>query len=225
MTALRDFLIVLGKDLRIEVRRLDGIASMVFLSAVVALVLALAMGQERETAQTVGPGVLWVAILLSATIGLGRLLERERRFGGFQGLLLSPLNRSALFLGKASALLVLLLVTELALAPLCALLFHLPLGDHLPRVALLLLLGSSGYALVGTLLGAIALKANTGELLLGAIIYPLVVPLLIGGVKGTAVVLQGGDWAMLQPWVALLLLSDAVFLVAGLWLFESLATD
>ncbi len=225
MTVVRDLIVVLGKDLRIELRRLDGIASMVFLSAVVALVLALALGPERATAQTVGPGVLWVAILLSATIGLGRLLERERRLGGFLGLLLSPIDRSALFLGKAAALLVMLLITELALVPLCALLFHLPLTEHLPRLILLLALGSSGYALVGTLLGAIALKARTGELLLGAIIYPLVVPLLIGGVKGMAVVLQGGDWAALQPWVGLLLLSNAVFLVAGLWLFESLATD
>lgn len=198
---------------------------MIFLAVVVTLVLALALDPDRATAQSVGPGVLWVAILLSATIGLGRMLDRERRLEGFRGMLLSPISRSALFLGKAAALLVLLLLTEAVLLPLCALLFHLDLWSHLLRLTLLLALGSAGYALVGTLLGAIALRTRTGDMLLGAIIYPLVVPLLVGGVKGTAVVISGGAWPELQPWVGLLLLSDAVFLVAGLWLFESLATD
>ncbi len=225
MRAARDLLLVLSKDLRLELRRLDGLASMVFLAAVVTMVLALALGSERELARTVGPGVLWVAILLSATIGLGRAIERERRLDGFRGLLLAPMGRASIFLGKAAALLVMLLLTEAALVPLCALLFHLDLWAHLPELALLLALGSAGYALVGTLLGAIALRTRTGDLLLGAIIYPLVVPLLVGGVKGTTAALAGAGWAELQPWIGLLLLSDAVFLVAGLWLFESLATE
>ena len=95
------------------------------------------------------------------------------------------------------------------LAPLCA----------------LLVLGSAGFAFVGVLLGAIALRTRTSELLLGAVMYPLVVPVLIGGVKGTVTLLDGGDAAALQPWVGLLLLSDAMFVVAGLWLFESLTSE
>ncbi len=146
--------------------------------------------------------------------------------GGFRGLLLTPMSRTAIFLGKAAALCVLLLITNAVLLPLVVLLFHMPLTlDILPTVCLLLALGSAGYSLVGVLLGAIALRARTGEMLLGAVMYPLVVPVLVGGVRGTVLLLDGGDGAALQPWLGLLLLADTLFLVAGLWLFESLTSD
>ncbi len=213
------------KDLRIEFRRLDGIASMVFLAAVVAFILAMAIGPHRETGHAVGPGVLWVTNFLAGSLGLGRLLERERVLAGFSGLLLAPLHRTAIFLGKAAALLLLLIITNVVLVPLVALLFDLPLLDCLLELSILLILGALGYALVSTLLGAVALRTRTGDLLLGAVVYPLVVPLLVGGVKGTAVLLAGGGYAELQPWIGLLLLSDTLFLVTGLWLFDSLTAE
>ncbi len=222
---LRDLLLVLAKDLRIELRRLDGIASMVFLAAVVAFVLALALGPDRRTAAAVGPGVLWVATLLSGTVGLGRLLERERRLDGWSALLVSPASRTSLFLGKAATLAVLVLVTDAALVPLVELLFGLPLHERLGGLSLLLAAGAAGFALAGVLLGAIALRARTGDLLLGAVLYPLVVPIVIGGVKGTALLLEGGGLAELRPWLGLILLADALYLVAGLWLFESLTRE
>lgn len=222
---LGDLLLVLGKDLRIELRRVDGIASMVFLAAVVAFVLALALGPDRGTAAAVGPGVLWVATLLAGTVGLGRLLERERRLDGWSALLLSPASRTALFLGKASTLTVMLLLTDAVLVPLVALLFGLPLHERAAELALLLAAGAAGFAMAGTLLGAIALRAKTGELLLGAVLYPLVVPIVIGGVKGTAVLLEGGSLVELRPWLGLILLTDALYLVAGLWLFEPLTRE
>ena len=226
MSLPRDTPLVVGTDRRIELRRVAGLASMVFHAAAVALVLALALGADRRTAAAVGPGVLWVASLLAGTVGLGRLLERERRYGGWSALLLSPVSRTALFLGKSTTLLVLILVTDAVLVPLVALLFRLPeIYDHLAELALLLVAGAAGYALVATLLGAIALQARTGELLLGAVLYPLVIPILVGGVKGTVVLLGDGSLADLRPWLGLVLLGDALFLVAGLWLFESLTSE
>ncbi len=226
MSFFRDLILVLSKDLRLEVRRLDGVASMVFLAAVTAMILALALGAQRATAPYVGPGVLWVASLLAATVGLGRVLDRERQLGGFRGLLLSPMSRTAIFLGKTIALLVLIVVTEAVLLPLTVLLFRIHSSwDVLIPLGALLVLGGVGFACVGVLLGAIALRARTGELLLGAVMYPLVVPVLVGGVKGTMVIVEGGDSAALQPWVGLVLLADALFLVAGLWLFDSLTSE
>lgn len=226
MTFVRDLLLVMSKDLRLELRRFDGVSSMVFLAAVSVVVLALALGAQQEAAPAIGPGVLWVASLLSATVGLGRLWERERILGGFRGLLLTPVNRTAIFLGKSAALFVLLVVTEAVLLPLTIVLFRLPISwELLTPLCLMLLLGCAGFAFVGVLLGAIAIKARAGELLLGAVMYPLVVPVLIGGVKGTAALLDGGDAAELQPWIGLLLLSDALFLVAGLWLFDALTSE
>lgn len=225
MRSIADALTVAVKELRIEARRLDGIASMVFLASVVTLVLAISLGPDRELAQVVGPGVLWVSSLLAGTVGLGRLLERERRHGGFTALLLAPVSRTSLFLGKAAALTVLLLVTDAVLVPLTALLFRLPLLDHLGGLVPLLALGAVGFASVATLLGAIALRAGTGDLLLGAVAYPLLVPVLVGGVKGTAALLEGGGAAELQPWLGLVLVADALYLVAGLWLFEAMVEE
>jgi heme exporter protein CcmB len=226
MSFAADLWLVMLKDLRLEVRRFDGLSSMVFLAAVSAVVLALALGAQRAAAPVIGPGVLWVASLLSATVGLGRIWERERVLGGFRGLLLTPVNRSAIFLGKSAALFVLLVLTEVVLVPLTIVLFRLPITwELLLPLGIMIVLGCAGFAFVGILLGAIAVKARAGELLLGAVMYPLVVPLLIGGVKGTAALLEGGDAAALQPWVGLLLLSDAVFLIAGLWLFDALTTE
>lgn len=226
MRFLRELLLVLGKDLRLEARRLDGLASMIFLAVVTCMVLALALGTDRESAPQIAPGVIWVANLLSVTVGLGRVLARERQMGGFRGLLLTPMSRTAIFLGKAASLFVLLLATNAVLLPLSAVLFHLPLGmGVLPLLIVLVLLGNAGFALIGILLGSIALRARTGEMLLGAVMYPLVIPLLVGGVKGTIVLLEQGSMAELQPWIGLLLLTDALFVVAGLWLFESLTTE
>jgi len=222
---IRDVLLVLGKDLRIEVRRVDGIASMIFLASVVSFILALAIGAEGGTARAAGPGVLWVASLLAGTVGLGRLLDRERRYDAWSGLLLAPVSRTALFLGKAGSLTVLIVATDVVLVPLSAMLFRLPLYDRLAELVALLVAGAVGYACVATLLGAVALRARTGELLLGAVLYPLVVPILIGGVKGTLVLLADGSFAELRPWLGLVLLADALYIVAGLWLFESLTTE
>jgi heme exporter protein CcmB len=225
VTFWRDLWLVLAKDLRLEVRRLEGLASMVFLAVVTAMVLALALGAEADTSPAMGTGVLWVSTLLAATMGLARLWQRERQLGGFRGLLLTPASRSALFLGKSLALTVSLALTELVLLPLVCLLFRLPLAlAGAPLLALVVLVGCFGLALIGVLLGAIAARARAGELLLGAIMYPLVVPLLVGGVKGTAALLSGAEGA-LQPWIGLMLLADAVFVVAGLWLFESLVVE
>jgi heme exporter protein B len=226
MSFLQALFLVLSKDLRLEARRLDGLASMVFLATVTAMVLALALGTNRESAPQVAPGVLWVSSLLAATVGLGRALARERQLGGFRGLLLTPMSRAAIYLGKSAALFVMLLATNALLLPLTIVLFHMPVdGRSLPLLAALIFLGMAGFSLVGVLLGSIALRARTGEMLLGAVMYPLVIPILVGGVKGTMVLLQGGAMSELQPWVGLLLLSDTLYLVAGLWLFESLTSE
>jgi heme exporter protein B len=198
---------------------------MVVLASVVAFALALALGVEGRASAEAGPGALWVSGLLAGALGMGRLVERERVLGGFSALLLAPVSRTAVFLGKSTVLLLMLLLTYAALIPLVALLYRVDLWGHLPGLALLVVGGASGHALAATLLGAIAVRARTGELLLGALLYPLLVPVLIGAVMGTTALLEGGGFAELRPWLGLVLVSDALFLVAGLWLYEPLVAD
>jgi heme exporter protein CcmB len=213
---------LLWKDVVVELRAKELVYATVFFAAVVLLVFCFAfLGGPRPTVD-VAAGVLWVAIALAGTVGISRAFEREREGDTLRALLLSPLPRHALYLSKLAAISLLMAVVETTAALLLSLLFNLTLSTHLPELVGLLLLGTIGFAAVAALFGASLGRARSRDVLLALLVYPIVVPVLIAGTRGTAGLLGGAELSTVHFWLKFLVVFDAVFISLGVWVFEPL---
>ena len=213
---------IAAKDLRIEWRSREVIATMTFLAVVVILIFSFAFVVEgaRPPAPVVA-GILWVAVVVSGTVALSRAFDREREGEAIRSLLLSPAPRSAIYLGKLAATTCLMLVTETELTGLCIVLFATGVDERLAQVALLLALGTVGFAAVGCIFSAALLRARGRDALLATMLYPIIVPIVIAGARGTAQLLDTTpDLESAQFWTQFLLALDILFVTAGMWAFD-----
>lgn len=217
---------VAAKDLRIELRSRELLYTMAFFAAMVVLIFSFAfVGDQGVVAEAV-PGILWVAIAFSGTVGLSRAFDRERESDTMRGLLLSPSSRLAIFFGKALSMFVFIVVVELVLVPMVALLFGAPLFAETAPLLVILLLGTLGFSIVGSVFAAMLLRVRSRDVLLPVVLYPILVPLFIAGTKGTAaIVVARPDVAVAWGWIQFLAVYDAVFLVVAMWTFESLVIE
>lgn len=222
---LRHALWIAAKDLRIELRSREIVPTMTLFASLIAVLSSMALFVDEETGRSVAPGVLWIAIAFSGTLGLARTWSREREEGALRGLLLSPVSPAALYLGKALGALVFVLVTELVVAPLVAVMLHAPVAEHLGLFALLVLLGTVGFVAAGTLFGAMMVRTRARDLLLAVVLYPLVSPALLCGVVATREVFHGASMVQIADWIKLLVAFDLVFLLGGTWLMGPLLMD
>lgn len=211
--------LLLWKDVVVELRAKELVYATIFFAAVVLLVFCFAfLGGPKPTVD-VAAGVLWVAIALAGTVGISRAFEREREGDTLRALLLSPVPRSALYLSKLCAISLLMFVVEAVSFLMVSLLFGVSV-DGLPRLVALLFLGTVGFAAVAALFGASLGRARSRDVLLPLLVYPLVVPVLIAGTRGTVALLLGSDPAVAAFWLKFLLVFDAVFVSLGVWVFE-----
>jgi heme exporter protein B len=218
--------IVMRKDLTVEIRSREIISTTVFFALSCVLVFAFALVREGRTVVDAAAGILWIAIAFSGTLALGRTFERERYTDTLRALMLAPADRPAIYVGKLLGVLAMLAATELMLVPLVALLFQAGLLDEPLWLAALLATGTLGFAAVGTLFAAMLVRARTRDVLLPVLLYPITIPVIIGGVRGTAALIaETPDVSMAQFWVALLFFFDVVFVVLSLWTFEPLMTE
>ncbi len=214
------------KDLRVEFRSREILYTMTFFAAMVVLIFSFAFVREDTSAVDVVPGILWVAVAFAGTLGLSRAFDRERESDTMRGLLLAPTSRTAIFAGKAVGIAVFMTVVEAVVVPMTWVLFGAPLFRDLLPLVLLLVLANIGFAVVGSVFAAMLLRSRSRDVLLPVVLYPIVVPLLIAGTKGTAALIQPvPDLATAYFWIQFTLVFDAVFLVASLWTFESLVIE
>lgn len=225
MRVLRAALFVALKDVQIE-RRTREITTTTTLFAVLVVVLSsLSFYLDQVLARKVAPGVLWVSIAFSGVLAIGRSWAREREQDAVRALLLSPIPRAGIYLGKTLAVFAFLLVVEAIVVPLVALFFHLDLWKVGGPLALLLFLGTLGFVSAGTLFGAMTVKTRARDLVLSVVIFPLVAPCLLAGVVATRELLGGAPWGEIFAWCRILIAADVLFLAAGLILFPPLASD
>lgn len=214
---------VAAKDLRVEARAREIVYAMVFFAALVVLLCAFAFTREGLADANAAAGVLWIAVALAGTLGLARAMDREREGNTLRALLLAPVDRSAVYAGKLLGITAFMLIAELAAAPLCALLFQAPLLSHVVPLAALLLLGTVGYAAVGSLFAAMLSRARARDVLLGLLLYPVALPVLIAGTRGTEALLASpAELATAWFWARLLFAFDVVFVTLSLWVYEPL---
>jgi heme exporter protein CcmB len=217
---------VAWKDLRVELRSREILYTMIFFAAVLVVVQAFVFPSRPELLERAAPGMLWVVVMFAGTIGLGRAFDRERENDTMRALLLVPAPRLAVFLGKALAITVLVLAVAAVCAPLVALFLDVPLFQAPLALLLVLVLGAIGFAVVGTVFAATLLKVRSRDVLLPVVLYPLLVPMFVAGVRVTAeLVAAAPNMEIVWYWTRFLGIFDAVFLVLSMWIFESLVIE
>lgn len=225
MSLLRSSWLVFEKDLRIELRTGEILITTGFFALLVAVLSSLSFYLDDVTSRRVAPGVLWISIAFSGVLAMGRSWARERDHDVMRGLLLSPLPRPAIFLGKALGICVFLMLVEIVLVPIIAVLYRLDLGAVWLPVAALVVLGTIGFAAAGTLFAAMGVRTRTKELVLSVVLFPLVSPALLAGVVATREVLGGASLAEIGNWLRILGAFDLVFVVMGAVLFGPLTSE
>ena len=217
---------VVRKDLTVEMRSREIVYTTVFFAASCVLVFAFALVREGRPLEDAAAGILWISIAFSGTLALGRTFERERHTETLRALMLAPSDRPAIYVGKLLGILALLAIVEAVLVPMVGLLFHAPMLARPLWLATLLAAGTLGFASVGTLFAAMLVRARSRDVLLPVLLYPITIPVIIAGVRGTAAILQSTpDEPMARFWAALLVFFDVVFVTLSLWTFEPLMTE
>jgi heme exporter protein CcmB len=218
--------VLLAKDLRIEWRSREGLLTTACFALACVLVFSFGLVHDGTPVPDAGPAVLWVTVALAGTLAMARTFERERAAGTLMAVLASPTPRASIYLGKWGALMALMFAVELVLLPLVALFFQMPL-DRRPLVVMgLLATGTAGYAAIGTLFAAMLARTRTRDVLLPLLLYPMSVPVIIGGVRGSAAALADPYVpGVVSLWLPLLICFDAVFAILALWTFGTLMTE
>jgi heme exporter protein CcmB len=223
---LRTVWLIVRKDLRVETRSREIGYTTLFFAVSCVLVFSFAFVHEGRPIENAAAGILWVAIAFSGTLALGRTFERERQSETIRALLLSPVERPAIYLGKLTGLLLLLAGIEVVLVPLVGLIFQAPLLRAPFLLAAILASGTLGFTAVGTLFAAMLVRAQSRDVLLPVVLYPTTVPVLLGGMQGTAALFaREPDLAMAQLWLSMLISFDVVFVTLALWTFGPVMSE
>jgi heme exporter protein B len=230
-------LALLRKELLVELRTLESAPGMSLFAVTTFVVFHFALNQDTVSGQEAS-GILWVTLLFAAMLGINRLFVADADQGGFDGFLLAPVDRSALLVAKAIALLAYLLVLELVAVPAFGLLLlGPPLGQALPGLLAPLALGDLGIAAIGTLVAALAVRTRARDLLGPLLALPLLVPVVIGAARASAPLFQlahhggvggpgvGGVGGLPIRWIGTLALYDLVFGLIAYAVFDFLLED
>jgi heme exporter protein B len=217
---------LIRKDLRLELRTRESVPAML-LFCVSTFVLFHFGLDARSLEGDLAAGVLWVTLLFASVLAINRLFVAEREEGGFDGFLLAPVDRTALFLSKATVLFCFLVALELLAVPAFAVLLLEPAGlPGLWELCLLLVLADVGIAVVGTLVGALAVQTRARDLIVPLLALPLMIPVVIAAARGTAPLwLEAGAQAVPGRWPAILGLYDLVFGLVAYAVFDYLLDE
>ena len=226
MSFLTAVWLVTRKDLLIEIRSREILYTTLFFAVSCVLVFAFGFVREGRAVEEAAAGILWIAVAFAGTLALGRAFERERQSETLRALLMAPIDRPALYVGKLLGILLLLGAVEVIVVPLIALMFQAPMFRAPLLMVGLLAAGTIGFTAVGTLFAAMLVRARSRDVLLPVLLYPITVPVIIAGVRGTAALLQPEiDLPMARAWLAMLVFFDVVFVTLALWTFEPVMTE
>jgi heme exporter protein B len=216
---IRGLLAILWKDLAAEARSKELVSAMLVFSLLSIFVFNFALELDKSARANVSAGVLWVTFIFAGTLGLNRSLAMEQDRGSLEGLLLTPVERHVIYFGKLLGNLIFMLIVEAMVIPLFVLLFGAPLFHW--GIALTALLGTLGYAAVGTLLAAMAVRTRAREVMLPILLLPVAIPVLLAAVKATANFLDPQiPLDEITPYLNLLLVYDTIFIAVAYMVFD-----
>ncbi len=216
---------IVWKDFLTEFKTRELFSSMFVFAVLVILIFIFSVDLSLVNSAEVGPGVLWVAVIFAGTLGLNRSFTLEKEHSGLQGLLLAPIDRSAIYFGKMLSNLIFFLVMEAFILPVFMVFFNIDLLSNLGPLLLVLLIGTLGFSALGTLLSSLSSNLKTREIMLPLLLYPLMVPIAIGAVRLTAQVLNGGALGDMMNWVGLILCFDVIYLAVSIMTIDHILED
>jgi len=211
---------IVWKDFTAERRTKANFNAVVFMAVLTLLMFGFALGPDTQTLREVAGGLVWLTILFSGILSFNRSYEQELEGGALDALLLYPGQRRSIFLGKLIANLAFVLLVEVILIPLAVILYDLQLVKVVLPVAGILLLGTVGFVTLGTFYAAMASRVRAREVLLPLLLFPMLIPLLVGAVEATSALLAGDVMGDSRVWVRLLIIFDVIFIVVCIWAFD-----
>lgn len=215
---LRAMAAILWKDLAAEWRSRELISAMLVFSLLAIFIFNFALELNPQARSGLTAGILWSTFTFAGTIGLNRSLAVEKDRGCLDGLLLAPVDRTAIYFGKLLANLIFMLLVAVIVLPVYAILYNVNLFN--PGLFLVILLGSWGYVAVGTLLASMAIQTRTRDVLLPILLFPVAIPVLVAAVKASSGFLSAIPWVEIAPWVNLLIVYDVIFTAVAFMVFD-----
>jgi len=209
---------IIWKDLKTEWRTRENLSAMLVFSLLVILIFNFSLELDLRARESLAGGVLWATFIFAGTIGLNRSMAVEKDRGCLDGLLLAPVDRSAIFVGKAVGNLFFMLVVEAIVLPTFSFLYGISVFQ--PGFLLVILLGSIGYSAVGTLLATMVVQTRTRDILLPILLFPLTLPVVIAAVKASQGFIQGLPFGEISVWVNILVSYDMIFLAVAIMVFD-----
>jgi heme exporter protein B len=215
---LRALWAVVWKDLAAEWRSREMISAMLVFALLVIFIFNFALELDPQARANLTSGILWVTLTFAGTLGLNRSMAVEKDRGCLDGLLLAPVDRTAIYFGKLLANFFVLLLVAAIILPVYSILYNSNLFQ--PGLMLVILLGGWGYVAVGTLLASMAVQARTRDVLLPILLFPVAVPVLVAAVKASGGYLEALPWDQISPWVNILIVYDVIFTAVAFMVFD-----
>lgn len=225
MTFARRVLAIAWKDLVAEWRDRESITAMCFFAFLVLFLFSFALGGDQTLIRGASSGLLWLAFAFTGVLGLARSVQGELANDCLDGLLLYPAEREAIYLGKLLSNFGVILLVELISFPIFAVLYNMDLWSQLPKLLLITVPATLGFAAAGTLLSAMTAGLRAREAMLPFLLFPMTIPLILAAVRGTEVVLRRESFDLALPWLKLMGAFDVLFLVGSLLTFEFLVEE
>lgn len=203
---------IVWKDLATELKTRELFSSMFIFAVLVIIIFIFSVDLSIVKANEVGPGILWVAFLFAGTLGLNRSFVMEKENGCLEGLILTPADRTVIYFGKLISNLIFLLIMEAFILPLFMIFFNVDIMSHLGPLLVVIFMGTLGFCAIGTLLSSLSSNLKSREIMLPILLYPLIVPVMIGMVRMTGQLLDGKSLGTMMNWVGLTLAFDIIFI-------------
>ena len=211
---------IVWKDFTAERRTKANFNAVVFMAVLTLLMFGFALGPDTQSLRNVAGGVVWLTILFSGVLSFNRSYEQELEGGALDALLLYPGQRRSIFLGKLIANLAFVLLVEVVMIPLATILYDLQIMKVILPVSGIIFLGTVGFVTLGTFYAAMASRIRAREVLLPLLLFPMLIPLLVGAVEATTALLAGDVMGDSRVWVRLLVIFDVIFILVSIWAFD-----
>lgn len=205
-----------------ERRAKESLNALVFFALLLLFLFQFTLGPDRERLADVLPGALWLGFVLAGLLALGRSFQLERENDCWEALVLVPGDKAPIYVGKLAGSLVVMLVVEALVLALFTVFFNVDLARGGAALALVVVLGTLGFAAVGTLFSALTAHARARELLFPVLLLPVTVPVLLATVEATGALLRGEPVAAVSHWIAILAAADVVYVATGILTFDAI---
>lgn len=209
---------IFWKDLLSEFRTRELITSILVFALLVLVIFNFAFDPDTGVLKIVASGILWVSLTFAGVLGLNRTFVSEKTDASLEGLMLCPVDRAAIYWGKLLSSCVFMLIVAFVITPIFLVLLNFPL--ILPRLAIIIILATLGFASVGTLFSALAINTRARDVMLPILFLPTVVPIIIAAVKATELVLENKPWSDMLLWLQVIIIFDIIYLVISTLVFE-----